>query len=171
MQVEPPHPSMLPSDELLKQCTIKHTRGSGPGGQHRNKVNTAVVLTHSPTEVVAQASEARSQGRNQASALVRLRVRLALLCRSADAPATPSKLWKSRVKGGKVSVNEAHEDFPSILAEALDWIWALDDVKPAADALQISNSQLVKLLAKEPAALQLVNDLRASKGLSPLRKR
>ena len=35
------HPAELPIPELLRQCEVVHTRRSGPGGQHRNKVETA----------------------------------------------------------------------------------------------------------------------------------
>ena len=167
--VAQPHPSTLPLGAFQKDIEIKHTRGSGPGGQHRNKVNTAVVMRHVPTDVVATASEERSQARNQANALRRLRVRLALACRTEPPPAAPSALWVSRCKGGKLSVNEAHEDFPALLAEALDWVWA-GGVKEAAGTLGVSSSQMIKLLAKEPTALQQVNALRASEGLSPLRR-
>jgi hypothetical protein len=77
----------------------------------------------------------------------------------------------SRVKSGKLAVSESHEDFPAVLCEALDWIDTLDDAKAAAQALGVSSSQMVKLLAKpkEPAALELVNRMRASKGIGPLR--
>ena len=51
------HPVYLSDDELQKQCTVKRTRASGPGGQHRNKVETAIVVKHDPTQVVGQASE------------------------------------------------------------------------------------------------------------------
>ena len=185
--VPPPHPCTIQVDELLKECSVKNTRGSGPGGQHRNKVATAVVINHLPTDVVGQASESRSQKTNLNNAITRLRVKLALSCRTQtqvqqddslvvqaepNAPAelkAPSKLWKSRVKGGKIAISDTHVDFPPVLCEALDCIWSVQDVKAASEGLGISTSQMVKLLAKEPAALQLVNRLRASEGQPPLR--
>ena len=36
------HPAALPFDALLKECEVRRLRRSGPGGQHRNKVETAV---------------------------------------------------------------------------------------------------------------------------------
>ena len=69
------HPACLPIDELLAQCDVRHERRSGPGGQHRNKVATAVVLTHRPTGVRAEANERRSQAENHAEAVRRLRLR------------------------------------------------------------------------------------------------
>ena len=173
--VGPPHPSTVDTDLLLKAVEVKHTRGSGPGGQHRNKVATAVVMRHLPTGVTGSASESRSQKTNMAAALFRLRVNLALQCRTAELPELaargPSALWASRTRGGKLSINEAHADFPAVLCEALDTIFELRDVKAAADGLGVSSSQMVKLLAKEPQALQLVNGLRAEQGLLPLRNR
>jgi len=46
-----------PDDKLLAACTVETCRGSGPGGQHRNKRDSAVRLTHKPTGVVAAATE------------------------------------------------------------------------------------------------------------------
>ena len=81
-----------------------------------------------------------------------------------------SALWVSRrTKQGQLQISESHADFPALLSEALDAVWLKQDVKAAADALGISTSQMVKFLSKEPPALQLVNAIRASKGLGALR--
>ena len=71
------HPAALTDDALLAECDLGRGRASGPGGQHRNKVETAVTLTHRPTGVIAQASERRSQVENKRVALRRLRLKLA----------------------------------------------------------------------------------------------
>jgi ribosome-associated protein len=64
-------------DALLAACDVEFTKGSGPGGQHRNKTESAVRLRHRETGIVAQASERRSQSQNLGVALDRLRVLLA----------------------------------------------------------------------------------------------
>ena len=64
-------------EALEKECRVEFTRGSGPGGQHRNKVETVVRLTHLPTGIVVTGSERRSQGRNRQAALERLAKKLA----------------------------------------------------------------------------------------------
>ena len=169
-QLSPPvHPARLPIEELLRDCSIKRTRASGPGGQHRNKVETAVVICHGPTGVVGQASEKRSQLKNREVAIERLRVNLALATRTElriEEINEPSNLWASRVKASKIQVNPRHTDFPALLAEALDFValWEFD-VSKAAGHLGVSSSQLVKFLKNCPAAFELVNRGRKDRGL------
>jgi len=165
------HPTALPAEELIAQCDVRRLRRSGPGGQHRNKVETAVVLHHRPTGVKAEASERRSQAENRSMALFRLRVNLALRVRNARRPEdAPSRLWQSRSAGGRIGVSGAHDDFPVLLAEALDTVDAVDaDAKRAAESLGCTVSQLVKLLKKEPRAMVLVNKWRSQRGLHALK--
>lgn len=162
------HPATLGDDQLLAQCDIRFMRRSGPGGQNRNKVETAVILHHRPTGLQAEANERRSQNENREAALFRLRVRMALEIR-LPAAAQPSPLWRSRCRGGRIKVNPEHADVPSLLAEALDNLASHQmDTKATAEALGCTATQLVHLLKIEPQALALLNQHRASIGLRPL---
>jgi hypothetical protein len=168
------HPACLPIDQLLAECEVRRQRRSGPGGQHRNKVETAVVLVHMPTGVRAEASERRSQDLNHQMAVQRLRVKLAIAVRSSDAATPPrmppSELWQSRLKGSQISVSASHADFPALLAEALDILLACQfDMQTAAASLGCSASQLLRLLKLEHEALQQVNQQRVAVNLRPLR--
>ncbi|UCD76878.1 MAG: peptide chain release factor-like protein [Phycisphaerales bacterium] len=167
-----PHPACLPDQELLKQCVVTFGRGSGPGGQHRNKVETAVDILHKPTGINASASERRSQSQNRHNAIKRLRLKLAMKMRRKVHPDRyrPSALWEDRRQGKQMSVNPRHRDYPALLAEALDVIIARKfDVAGAAGVLGISMSQLAKLIRHEPHAMKLVNDGRVERNLPPLK--
>ncbi len=165
------HPATASAEQLLAECEVRRLRRSGPGGQHRNKVETAVSLHHLPTGVRAEASERRSQPQNQSAALFRLRVNLALeVRRTCGRDHVPSPLWQSRSGGGVLKLSAAHDDFPSLLAEALDVLAACDaDPKRAAATLGFTPSQLVRLLKLEPRALALANRWRRERRMHVLR--
>jgi hypothetical protein len=166
------HPSMLDEAALLKQCQIGKSRGSGPGGQHRNKVETLVRITHIPTGQETHAGERRSAEENRKVAVRRMRLLLAVKIRvPVPVGDMRSDLWRSRCSAqGRILCNPEHPDFPALLAEAMDVAAACGlDAKKAAARLCCSSSQLIKLLKDHPPALEELNRLRAERDLHPLK--
>ena len=163
------HPAKLSIEDLLADCREARTRGSGPGGQHRNKVETAIVLTHLPTQVAGSASERRSQKENRRVAVQRLRINLALAVRSS-ANNELFSLWKKYIVAEKVKISCDNEEFPALLADALDLVSAAEgDLVCVAESLKITATQLVKFLRLEPAAWLVVASLREKNGLRKLK--
>jgi hypothetical protein len=167
----PKHPAALDQQKLLAECEMRRQRRSGPGGQHRNTVETAVILTHQPTGVSAEASERRSQAENRRVALRRLRVNLAIeFRRPVNLDGSPSDLWRSRCTGGRIAVNPEHHDFPVLLAEVLDTLDAVDwEISRAAQWFGCTTSQVLKFLKLEPRAFVRLNRERQERGLGPLK--
>ena len=62
---------ILPADLIFESC-----KSSGAGGQHINKTESAVRLTHKPTGIVIECQQERSQFQNKDKALAMLRAKL-----------------------------------------------------------------------------------------------
>lgn len=89
-------------EDLLRECEVDTFRSSGPGGQHVNKTESAVRLTHRPTGVVVTCREARSQHQNKATCLRKLRERVEKLNHRA-----PKRVPTRATKGSKERTLEA----------------------------------------------------------------
>ena len=63
----------------LEEIRVETFKSSGPGGQHKNKRETAVRVRHLPSGVTALATEHRSQARNKVLALRRLELKVQAL--------------------------------------------------------------------------------------------
>lgn len=170
MTSPPSHPLQLDQEQLKNACSITRTRRGGPGGQHRNKVETAIVITHDASGISAQAGEERSQHANLTTAIARLKVNLAIGVRSDPLPTAPSALWKSRVKNRRIAVSRSHADYPIILTTALDALaLAENDIVAAAKFLEISTSQLIKFFKIHPQVFDHVQRTRRANGLGTLK--
>ena len=157
------HPSMKPIEALLSECVQRRIRRGGPGGQRRNKVETGVLITHQPSGIEAEASERRHVKENLPLAIRRLRLALAVEVRGGRSAL--SSLWSARCRGGRIVVSETHDDFPALLAEALDVLCEKDwDIRSGVEYLGCTTSQLVRLLRRWRPALGLLNHHRELSG-------
>jgi ribosome-associated protein len=88
----------LDDTALLAECEEEFFVAGGPGGQHRNKTESGVRLTHRPTELSVTATERRSQSQNRAEALHRMRRALAELSfvPKVRRPTRPSRASRQR---------------------------------------------------------------------------
>jgi peptide chain release factor 2 len=86
-------------DEDLRVDTF---RASGAGGQHVNKTDSAVRLTHQPTGIVAACQNSRSQHKNKETAMRLLKAKLYEL-----------QLEKKREELGKIAGEQKRIDFGS----------------------------------------------------------
>ncbi|PSS08294.1 Peptide chain release factor 2 like [Actinidia chinensis var. chinensis] len=170
----------MTDEELMRECDMDTFKASGPGGQHRNKRESAVRLKHLPTGVVAQAVEDRSQHKNRAAALARLRTLLALKVRNTvdvDAYSPPQELRqilpeKSTIRGSDCGpqIGPNNPKFALGMQALLDLIFAVEgSISDAAKKLGLSTGALSRLILSDDSLRMAVNELRTSKGMKPLK--
>lgn len=167
---------LLASDDaLIAQCEVDRYRASGPGGQHRNKTESAVRLRHKLTGVTAIGEDSRSQLENKAHAVRRLRSAIALEVREPVALEhyAPSPRLAALVAGGTAPLGARTRltgEYWAAMAELLDLLVAgALEIGTTAQRLGITTGALSKLLLHDDQVGRAVNDLRRAKGMRPLR--
>ncbi|MEP7270526.1 MAG: peptide chain release factor-like protein [Acidobacteriota bacterium] len=98
-------------ESLERDCDLEFFVAGGPGGQHRNKVETGVRLRHRPTGLLVTATERRSQKANRDTAYERMADRLTELQRvqTPRRPTRPSRAAKERRIDEKRRISERKE--------------------------------------------------------------
>lgn len=89
---------MWPQSVSRKDLKIEFMRGSGKGGQNKNKRDTACRITHIPTGISVRAEEHRTQELNREAAFRRLAEKLVPLMREALVPAHHKELPEERIR-------------------------------------------------------------------------
>jgi hypothetical protein len=164
----------LSDEQLLRECRMDITRGSGPGGQKRNKTSNLVRLTHLPTGIQVIAGESRSQAENKLFALRRLRLKLATELREPiDLMKFEPPDWFLEVRRGtRIEASHRHPHYAAIAGLILDLMKALHG-SPAhvAANLGISTTAVIRFLENEPPSWTAANHIRTENSLPPLTHR
>ena len=153
---------MLTLDDagLSALCRISFGYGTGPGGQKRNKTSTAVRVELPGTDFVATDCTERSQHRNRANALRKLRISVALHWRKH--PAETPAAWPHTAL--------ENPGYPLLLAQLFDLLEETGfDHRAAAEKLGVSPTMVIRRLARDPAAWQLFAAEREKRNLPALR--
>ena len=170
------HYLLATDDALIGQCEVDRYRASGPGGQHRNKTESAVRLRHKLSGVSAIGEDSRSQAENKLHAVRRLRSAIALEVREPVAIVegwAPSPRLAAFVAAGTAPLGAKTKltgAYWTAIAELLDLLVAGGlEIGATAARLGISTGAMSKLLLHDDHVARVVNDLRRGKQMRPLR--
>ena len=164
----------LTEEELLAQCHEDHYRGSGPGGQKRNKTSNAVRLRHVPTGLIVTATESRSLAENRLYAVRRLRTRLATDVREPIdlLRFEPPDWFLSIRRQDHIEASPRHPYYAATAGLILDLLKALGgNPSTVAINLGVSTTAVIKLLESDPHFWTAANAIRAQLSMPALTHR
>ena len=160
----------LTDTQLLAECDVDTYRGPGPGGQKRNKTDSAVRLRHKPTGMIVVAGESRSQAENKTRAVKRLREALALRIRHEVTDAKPDAINACIDKSGRLNVGRRDARYLPAAGAMLDLLTAHEgSVGDVAKRLGLTTGNVSKFLTGDEDVMTEANRIRAAFGLKPLR--
>jgi hypothetical protein len=157
---------------LLRDCEVDTYRSHGPGGQKRNKTDSAVRVRHLPTGLIVIAPESRSQHENRARGLRRIRFTIALHARSPveTDPFEPSKSLAECLTKARILIGKKDQRYPLIVAEILDLLDACDaQLSTTAAHLGITTGNLASFINNDPKLADGVNHMREKRGLKRIK--
>ena len=168
---------------LLAECDVHIYKASGPGGQHRNKVSSAVRLRHRPTGITTHGDDSRSQHENKRLALKRLRMEIALQIRR---PADP-EAWEAALpepvaaclprcrpdrpnQPARLDVGRKDGRFWPLAQFLLDMLDACEgQLRKAAESMGITTSNLVAHFKKDRHLFAAASRIRTDHDQKPLK--
>jgi hypothetical protein len=160
----------LSDEKLLAECEVHTFRASGPGGQKRNKTDSAVRIVHRPSGITVIANESRSQHENRARALKRLRKALALRLRTPVPNGPLSDAITAAIgRDGRLRIGQRDARYLPAASAVLDLLQAAGgSVSAAAERIGVTTANLSAFLAADEELLVEANRLRDSFGLRHL---
>ncbi|KAK1589920.1 RF-1 domain-containing protein [Colletotrichum navitas] len=150
------------------EVKIETMRARGAGGQHVNKTESAIRMTHLPTGTVVSMQDSRSQSRNREDAWKLMRSRLALIRREAREEAAAqlrdSVLSKHRIsRSDKIRTYNYNQDRVTDHRAGLD-VYNLDDVINGGESLdKIVDAVRDWLVSADIAAMMADEEAKAKK--------
>lgn len=168
----------LDDQQLMALCDMHIYKASGPGGQHRNKVSSAIRLKHRETGISATANDSRSQNDNKKLAVTRLRMNLATKIRQdiaehelpqflAECIFTPKK---SAGDVKKLDIGRKDWRFWLIGGYLLDMLDLYQGkIGDVARELNVTTGNLTTIFKKDRHLLAQVQEIRRKYQLKPIK--
>ena len=163
----------LSDADLLAECHRDYWRASGPGGQKRNKTDSAVRLRHHGCGLLVTSSDTRSRAQNTRRAVRRLREAIALRIRE------PVETQNYHVHSELLAFLHSPQRGTSFqrdaayliaIAELLDVFIACQcAIGETSKCLGVRSGLLSRFIRRDDRLIRRIGELRIAAGLRPLR--